>query len=145
MISARVIPPASLYAAGGHPRMQLASCTPTNPIQCKSNYNLGTSGLDGCESPTPWLSVAPGCKFHIVFIGLTGAWSILNDNVDHTNTFYATAVTDSYHFTIPVDGRSLGAGTLERQPVHDVRLGAVRHTLPPETQLQRQWISARAA
>ena len=25
--------------------------------------------------------------------------------------FYATAVTDSYHFTIPVDGRSLGAGT----------------------------------
>ena len=52
-----------------------------------------------------------GCQFHIVFTGLTGAWSLLNDNVDHTNTFYATAVTDSYHFTIPVDGRSLGAGT----------------------------------
>ena len=49
MISARMIPPASLYAAGGHPRMQLASCTATNPIQCTSNYNLGTSGLDGCE------------------------------------------------------------------------------------------------
>ncbi len=111
MISARVIPPASLYAAGGHPRMQLASCTPTNPIQCTSNYNLGTGGLDGCEYPTAWLSVAPGCKFHVVFTGLTGAWSVLNDNVDHTNTFYATAVQDSYHFTIPVDGRTLGAGT----------------------------------
>ncbi len=111
MISARVIPPASLYAAGGHPRMQLASCSPTNPIQCTSNYNLGTSGLDGCEAPTAWLSVTPGCQFHIVFTGLTGAWSLLNDNVDHTNTFYATAVTDSYHFTIPVDGRSLGAGS----------------------------------
>ena len=111
MISARVIPPASLYAAGGHPRMQLASCTPTNPIECTSNYNLGTSGLDACEAPTPWLSVAPGCTFHIVFTGLTGSWAILNDNVDHTNTFYATAVSDSYHFTIPVDGRSLGAGT----------------------------------
>ena len=111
MISARVIPPASLYAAGGHPRMQLASCTPTTPIQCKSNYNLATSGLDGCEAPTPWLSVAPGCSFHLVFTGLTGNWAILNDNPDHTNTFYATAVTDSYHFTIPVDGRNLGAGT----------------------------------
>ena len=111
MISARAMAPASLYAAGGHPRMQLASCTATNPIQCKSNYNLGTSGLDGCESPTPWLSVAPGCSFHIAFTGLTGSWAVLNDNADHTNTFYATAVQDSYHFTIPVDGRNLGAGT----------------------------------
>ncbi len=111
MISARVIPPASLYAAGGHPRMQLASCTPTNPVECTSSYNLGTSGLDACEAPTPWLTVTPGCSFHIVFTGLTGNWALLNDNVDHTNTFYATAVTDSYHFTIPVDGRTLGAGT----------------------------------
>ena len=89
-------------------------------------------------------SVAPGCSFHIVFTGLTGSWAVLNDNVDHTNTFYATAVQDSYHFTIPVDGRSLGAGTLEWQSVHDVRLGALRHALPPEAQLQRRWISARA-
>ncbi len=111
MISARVIPPASLYAAGGHPRMQLTSCTPTNPIQCTSSYNLGTSGLDACEAPTPWLTVTPGCSFHIAFTGLTGNWALLNDNVDHTNTFYATAVTDSYHFTIPVDGRTLGTGT----------------------------------
>src|SRR6185437_11421458 len=78
---------------------------------CKSSYNLATSGLNGCESPTPWLSVSPGCSFHIVFTGLTGAWSVLNDNVDHTNSFYATAVQDSYHFTIPVDGRTLGNGT----------------------------------
>ena len=111
MISARILPPASLYAAGGHPRMQLASCTPTNPIQCTSRYNLGTSGLDGCEAPTPWLTVVPGCSFHIVFTGLTGGWAGLNDNVDHTNNFYATAVQDSYHFTIPVDGRNFGAGT----------------------------------
>ena len=111
MISARMILPASLYATGGHPRMQLASCTPTNPIQCKSNYNLATSGLNACEYPTPWQNVAPGCKFHIVLAGLTGNWAVLNDNVDHTNSFYATAVQDSYHFTIPIDGRNLGTGT----------------------------------
>ncbi len=111
MLSAMVLPPATLYAVGGHPFMPLASCTPTNPIECTSAYNLGTGGLDGCEYPTPWLTVNPGCSFHIVFTGLSGNWAVLNDNLDHTNSFYATAVQDSYHFTIPIDGRSLGAGT----------------------------------
>ncbi len=116
MLRADVMMPATNYAAGGHPRMQLASCTPTNPVVCKSNYNLATQGLAACEAPTPWLAVSPSnCpNFHVAFVGMTGVgagWATLQDDIYHKNSFAATAVTDTYHFTIPVDGRNFGAGS----------------------------------
>jgi hypothetical protein len=98
--------------AGGHPFMQIGSCTPGNPTTCTMVYNLGTGGLDACEAPTPWLSVpaAPGtCSFHIRFSGLTGGWAALNDNADHSASYLATG--SQFSFTIPVDSSSFGAGT----------------------------------
>ncbi len=116
MLRADTMMPATNYAAGGHPRMMLASCTPTNPVKCTSLYNLATSGLAACESPTPWLAINPSnCpNFHVAFVGMTsvgGGWTSLQDDLYHKNSFAATAVTDTYHFTIPVDGRALGTGT----------------------------------
>lgn len=104
MISGRVLPPATLYATGGHPFMQMASdgCTATVPAVCHSAYNLATSGLDACEKPTPWLSMSPtNCQYaHISFTGLTGAWAVLNDNADLTNSYCLKMVTDTFHFEL---------------------------------------------
>lgn len=101
LISARALPPATLFAGGGHPNMIITGCTPGTPPVCTSGYNLGTSGLDICD---PWAGVpaAPGtCQVHAAFIGLTGSWAALNDNADHINTYCLTASQFSYTIGLP--------------------------------------------
>jgi hypothetical protein len=93
-----------------HPLMQVTGISAANPAVVTVNYNLGVSGLNACEAPTPFLSISTTCpNFHIVFTGMTGNCAALNDNLAHSNSYYATAtvVGATSQFTIPVNGASL--------------------------------------
>ncbi len=95
-----------------HPLMSI-SCVAGNPTLCTSGTNLATNGFGACED-IPWYSVEPGScpHFHVHFQGISGGqWTSLNNNVNLTNEYYATAVTDNYHFTIPVNSTGWGAAT----------------------------------
>ena len=93
-----------------HPLMSV-SCVAGNPTVCSTSTNLATNGFNACED-TPWVAVQVGTcpHFHVHFQGITGGqWTTLNNTTNLSNEYYATLVTDTYHFTIPVN--STGWGT----------------------------------
>lgn len=108
-ISPRNLTPAILGTGvtGGHPNMQLLSCTNANPVVCAiSTTGCGGTSCLSNQIPCVVSGVRQICSAGNTFVAvnshLTGGWAALNGQ-------FTATVVDLTHFSYPVDSTSFGA------------------------------------